>query len=284
MWVITENSLLTFGVETSIIVIVVITSYYQTQIDAEIMDIDRNRPIPLYCQLKSVLKQQIQQGVLEPGSRLASERELCDAYEISRTTVRQALRELELEGLIKTVPGRGTYVATSDEDTSLDVKVTIEGFTSDMRRQGLSPSSVLLDASLVSVPSTLIRRIMGLSDTDDVVSIKRLRVINNIPLALHYVYLNHHLCPDILHHNLAEASLFDLLRNEYNLVIAEADEYAYAAMANEEELDLLDLTSPAAVLRTERVTRLDTEEVIEYAEATYCGDWYRLRTHIDKHN
>jgi GntR family transcriptional regulator len=246
------------------------------------MDIDRNRPIPLYLQLKSMLKQHIRQGVLESGARLASERELCDEYDISRTTVRQALRELELEGLIKTVPGRGTFVAAPDEASGLDVEVTIEGFTSDMRRQGLSPSSVLLDASLVSIPSMLIRQIMGLSDVDNVVSIKRLRLINSRPLALHFVYLNHKLCPSILHHNLAEASLFDVLRNEYNLVIAEADEYAYAALANEEEVSMLKLSAPAAVLRTERVTRLNTGAVIEYAEATYCGDWYRLKTHIDK--
>ena len=246
------------------------------------MEIDRNRPIPLYLQMKMVLKEQIHQGILQPDSRLASERELCDTYDVSRTTVRQALRELELEGLIKTVPGRGTFIAAPDDDVHLDVEVTIEGFSSDMRRHGLNPSSVLLDVSLMSAPSKMIQEIMGLSKKSSVVSIKRLRMINNKPLALHYVYLNHQFCPDILHHNLAEVSLFNLLKDEYDLVIAEADEYAYAAMANEEEADLLDLSSPAAVLRTERITRLDNGAVIEYAEATYCGDWYRLRTHVDK--
>ncbi len=246
------------------------------------MEIDRNRPIPLYLQLKTALRQQIQQGSLAPDSRLASERELCDAYDVSRTTVRQALRELELEGLIKTVPGRGTFVASPEDEVRLDVEVTIDGFSSDMRRQGFSPSSVLLDVSLTSNPSRMIQEIMRLPEEAAVVSIKRLRMINNKPLALHYVYLNHQFCPDILHHNLAEVSLFNLLRDEYDLVIAEADEYAYAALASEEEANLLDLTAPAAVLRTERVTRLDTGAVIEYAEATYCGEWYRLRTHVDK--
>ncbi len=246
------------------------------------MDIDRNRPIPLYLQLKAVLKQQVYQGILEPGARLPSERDLCETHAVSRTTVRQALREMEKEGLIKTVPGRGTFIATSDEDTRLDVEVTIQGFTSDMQRQGLSPSSVLLDASLVAEPSPKITRIMGQGVKSGVISIKRLRLVNNQPLALHFVYLNHQLCPDVLHHNLAEDSLFELLRDEYNLVIAEADEYAYAALANEEETARLDLPIPSAVLRTERITRLDTGEVIEYAKATYCGEWYRLRTHIDK--
>jgi GntR family transcriptional regulator len=245
------------------------------------MDIDRNRPIPLYLQLKAVLKKQIYQGALEPGTRLSSERDLCETYEVSRTTVRQALREMEQEGLIKTVPGRGTFIAMPDDETRLDVEVTIQGFTSDMQRQGLSPSSVLLDASLISDASAKIKRVMSLSGAGEVISIKRLRLINNKPLALHFVYLNHRLCPNILHHNLAEASLFELLRNEYNLTIAEADEYAYAALANDEETSLLDLPTPAAVLRTERITRLDTGQVIEYAKATYCGEWYRLRTHID---
>jgi len=219
---------------------------------------------------------------LEVGTQLASERELCDKYGVSRTTVREALRELEQENLIKTVPGRGTFIAGLDESVGLDVEVTLEGFTSDMRRRGVAPSSHLLDARLITDPSSKIKNVMGLEEGDEVVSIKRLRLINNRPLALHFVYLNHRLCPNILHHNLGEASLFRLLRERYGLVLAEADEYAYAALANEEECELLALSTPAAVLRTERITRLDTGEVIEYAEATYCGDWYRLRTHIDR--
>ncbi|MBN1262679.1 MAG: GntR family transcriptional regulator [Anaerolineae bacterium] len=245
------------------------------------MTIDRSSPIPLYVQLKDALKEKVRQGILKPGVRLASERDLCDEYDISRTTVREALRELEQEGLISTVAGRGTFIASPDEEPALNVEVTIEGFSADMRRQGLAPSSVVLDLSLLAAPPRRIAEVMGLPLDSEVVRIKRLRLVNKTPLALHLVYLNHCLCPNILHHNLAEVSLFNLLRHEYNLEIAGADERAYAALANKDELNLLNLAPPAAVLRTERVTYMETGEVLEYAKATYCGDWYRLKTHID---
>ena len=75
------------------------------------MSIDHNSPVPLYHQLKALLKQQIQSDMWEEGDRLPGEQQLEETYQVSRTTVRQALKELEAEGLITRHPGRGTYVA-----------------------------------------------------------------------------------------------------------------------------------------------------------------------------
>ncbi|MBC8449319.1 MAG: UTRA domain-containing protein [Chloroflexi bacterium] len=91
-------------------------------------------------------------------------------------------------------------------------------------------------------------------------------------VALHTVHLHHRLCPQVLHHNLAQELLFSLLRDEYGLTLARAEEQVYATLANQREMELLNLSYPAAVLRTERTTFLDTGEVIELAIATYCGE------------
>ncbi len=73
-------------------------------------NIDRNSPIPIYHQLKTVLQEQIENGLWRPGDRLPTEQELCRMYNISRSPVRQALKELEYEKVILRRPGLGTFV------------------------------------------------------------------------------------------------------------------------------------------------------------------------------
>jgi DNA-binding LacI/PurR family transcriptional regulator len=77
------------------------------------VSIDRRSFVPLYVQLKNVLQRQILSGELPPGSALASEPALGQTFGVSRITVRQALGDLEAEGLIRREPGRGTFVAAA---------------------------------------------------------------------------------------------------------------------------------------------------------------------------
>lgn len=72
--------------------------------------IDRKSPVPIYHQLKIIIQEQIGSGVWGPGDRLPTEHELCQMYNISRSPVRQALKELEYEGVILRCPGLGTFV------------------------------------------------------------------------------------------------------------------------------------------------------------------------------
>jgi len=238
------------------------------------VSLDRQSLTPLYLQLKDLLASQITDGRFQSGDALPSERQLCEEFNLSRTTVREALRELSKQGLIRTVPGRGAFV--SPPRPELSIRVSLAGFTGDVRRQGMTPSSCLLRTGLVVSPSPAILEAMGLGADGEVVRVERLRLVNDTPLALHTVYLNHRLCPQILQHNLAQESVFQLLRDEYGLKIAQAEEQVYAALADQHEIELLKLTYPAAVLRAERTTFLETGEVIEFSLATYCGEWYRL--------
>lgn len=73
-------------------------------------NIDRKSPIPIYHQLKTMIQGQIESGMWSPGDRLPTEQELCQMYNISRSPVRQAFKELEYEGAVLRRPGLGTFV------------------------------------------------------------------------------------------------------------------------------------------------------------------------------
>ena len=72
--------------------------------------IDKNLKTPLYLQLVNILVEKIEKN-MEEHEQILSEREICDIYDVSRTTVRQALDQLEKEGYIYKVHGKGTFLS-----------------------------------------------------------------------------------------------------------------------------------------------------------------------------
>ena len=77
--------------------------------------IDRTIPVPIYYQLKTLIKGQIEDGSLKPGDQVPTEEEICERYSVSRTPVRQAVLELVREGVLNRTAGRGTFVSYPEE-------------------------------------------------------------------------------------------------------------------------------------------------------------------------
>ena len=105
--------------------------------------------ISLYAQLVGIIKRNISTGVLAVGDLLPSEAELCRALNISRNTVRQAIGELEDEGLVVRKRGRGTFVA----DPSTNRRGVRYSFTTEVSSMGKEPSSTLVDFEITTPPA-----------------------------------------------------------------------------------------------------------------------------------
>jgi GntR family transcriptional regulator len=232
----------------------------------------QNNSIPLHHKLKEILRQQIVTNQLSAHERLPSERELCDQYNISRTTVRRALADLLNEGLIYTTVGKGTYVAAPQMKEQLQ---PLSSFTEDITRRGLQPSSRLLRAEVQNANDEQAARLC-LPRGAEVVSLYRLRLADGKPIALQLTWLPHHLCPDLLRFDMAQQSLYYILRVEYLLKLARADTTIMAALAYAEECRLLLLSPPAAVLISQQSTYLENDTLIEYTHSVFRGDRYKL--------
>src|ERR1700730_2660341 len=108
--------------------------------------LERSNPLPLYYQLKEVLKQQIQAGHLAPHTAIPSEPELVAQYHVSRATVRQALTELVHEGLLYRQHGNGTFVC---EPRVQETVSELSSFSEEIRSRGQRPGGLLLVGELV---------------------------------------------------------------------------------------------------------------------------------------
>ncbi len=105
--------------------------------------IDKHSPVPIYYQIKQLIKRQIEEGALPPGEKLPTEQMLCDRYGVSRAPVRQALLELVQEGYIYRRAGAGTFVSGVPRPTSPAVK-TIRLLAYDVRWVALLQQAVHL--------------------------------------------------------------------------------------------------------------------------------------------
>lgn len=107
--------------------------------------LERSNPLPLYYQLKEVLKQQIRAGHLAPHTAIPSEPELVAQYHVSRATVRQALTELVHEGLLYRQHGRGTFVCEPRVQQHTISELT--SFSEELRRRGKQRGECCLSVS-----------------------------------------------------------------------------------------------------------------------------------------
>src|SRR5436309_10426913 len=108
--------------------------------------LERSNPLPLYYQLKEVLKEQIHAGHLAPHTSIPSEPELVNSYHVSRATVRQALAELVHEGLLYRQHGKGTFVCEPRVQQTVS---ELSSFTEETQRRGKRPGGLLLVSELV---------------------------------------------------------------------------------------------------------------------------------------
>ena len=151
-----------------------------------------NSDLPLYAQLVGIIKRHISNGTLAVGDLLPSEAELCRSLDISRNTVRQAIGDLEDEGLVVRKRGKGTFVA----DPSTNRRGVRYSFTTEVSSLGKVPSSTLVHFDLRVADSELCRK-MELKEATCVYCFTRVRNVDGQPLILETSYYPQFIYPNL---------------------------------------------------------------------------------------
>jgi len=228
--------------------------------------LERPNPLPLYYQLKEVLKQQIRAGHLAPHTAIPSEPELVANYHVSRATVRQALSELVHEGLLYRQHGKGTFVCEPRVQQNLS---ELTSFSEAIRRRGQHPGGLLLVSELVRGTET-VRQQLRLMDVEQAIRLERLRTADGTPIAYEIDYLPYPRAAGIYQRTkeLVDGSLYKLMASEgFSPYIAE--QKISAGRASERAAELLHLEAGEPVLRLTCTTFDQTGSPIEYSEAFY---------------
>jgi GntR family transcriptional regulator len=249
--------------------------------DTNKYSINNNSSKPLYVQVKQMLLKRIATGSYQIEEKLPSERELAEELNISRMTVREALKALVHEGFIYTRVGKGTYVSNLhyQQDSALT------SFSEQMQKLGKEVSSKVIEFTLE--PSTgQVSDKLQVNPEAPVYKLKRIRSANHKVIAIETAYLPQELCRGLDQYDFATGSLYSVLRNQYGMQLSLADQIMVASLASEDEHEIFDIDPPAAVMHMKRITKTNQKRVVEYVESTYRGDSYVLVTQLsaDNHN
>lgn len=172
--------------------------------------------IPKYMYIKISLTNKIKSGELAVGDKLATEKEMCDAYACSRLTVRKALEELLREGYIYKVQGLGTFVKERSPQ-----KQNLTGITSCttlIRSQNMIPTKRILFEGIVP-RSAEVAQHLKLEESAPVLEYTRVYYADGTPVIYGRSYFNAALLPGIETYNLQNQSIITLLKEKYDLEI-----------------------------------------------------------------
>ena len=233
--------------------------------------LERTNPLPLYYQLKEVLKQQIRSGHLAPHTAIPSEPELVANYHVSRATVRQALSELVHEGLLYRQHGKGTFVC---EPRVQQTQSELTSLTEEIQRRGKRPGGLLLVSELIR-GSEAVRKQLSLIDTEQTIRLERLRTANDIPIAYEVDYLPYPRAASIYQRakELSDGSLYNLMNSEgLNPYIVE--QKIRVGTATVREAELLRIPPGEAGLHFTSTAFHLTGSPIEYSETFFPGTQY----------
>ncbi len=237
--------------------------------------VERKSPVPLYIQLRQLLSDRISVGEWRPGDMLPTEEQLQDQYDLSRTTVRLALKELEIEGKISRQQGRGTFVAEPKISHSPDPHFNLTAY---LEQKGMKPGWQVLSKRWVKAKAELAERLEITAGTP-VFQLRRLRLANEEPIGYHIAHVIPALGAAVDQERLDQGGSLDYLHGPGLLEQSYANRTIEAVLASKETAKLLLVEEGSPLLMIRRQVMDANGRVVEDMQAVYRGDRFQYRVH-----
>lgn len=238
--------------------------------------INKYSDIPLYCQLKDIIMANIESGVYPPDSKIPSEQEFCELYNISRPTVRQAISELTNNGYLYKEKGKGTFV--SRPKTSIDVK-TYTGFTDSILDNELTDNREVL--SVETVEGKECGKILEIFKANSGQSTQFAKVVfrtkhDDDVFSFNTSFIPLNLFPDIIDDIKNKKASHDILRGKYPLVPVKSSSSLEVVFTDSKEAQYLMVQPGHPLLKITNTITSKSGQVVEYVISKYRSDKCRL--------
>lgn len=247
-----------------------------------------------YQAIAADIQRSIEAGALRPNSKLPTVVELCEAYGVSKITIKRAIDLLTDKGLISSRRGSGTYVknttelfeqtgieridgtADGDDDSfAFSHSDRAAGFTKEHEGEGKKVSSVVYDFSIVNPPANIARH-LNIQPDDFAYYHCRARCLDGEPMVIEYTYMPLELIPGLKRSQLY-VSVYDYLQNTLGLKISSFHRILRAVPATEEEAERLNTKPGVPMLEIAQVGFLDDGTPFEYSISRYEGTRGEIR-------
>lgn len=242
---------------------------------------DRSMPVPLYVQLREALRRDIRERELRPGDRLPTEAQLEARYAVSRATIRQAVGELEREGVLRRVQGKGTFVATP----KIQHVPVLTSFSELLRSQGHEPSHELLESSVVPAPAEVADG-LAIDEGEPCRYLWRLFSADGEPVGVSQTWLPLAVLGDDADRRIElgaahDRSLYELLEEGSQApVLHRATETINPCSAGPAEAELLGCSTNTPLLLICRSTTTQDDRPLEFTRLVFVPGRYEYRVEL----
>lgn len=240
------------------------------------LSIDKNSVIPIYYQLMKLIEGQIRCGELKPGEALPTEMEIATRFEISRMTVRRAISELVLAGMVFAQQGKGTFVASPKLD---DIIFELNNFNEEIKQRGLKYKTTLLDAKIIRTDERLKTTFQISDDNTKFLLFRTLLSAEDERLSYETKYTIYSKSKPILESELKDPSLPGLIEAHSDYLPVSSKRVLQVAASSKEESLILGIAANSPVFLIEQTIFDPEHKTVGWSKSIYRGDRYKLTSY-----
>lgn len=233
-------------------------------------DLEINSFIPLYQQLYDNIRNQITAGIYKPGDKLPSEGDLCKEFNVSRITVRNALKQLVDEEILCKKRGKGTYVTIP---ARVEALCSGNSFTNSCHRLNAKPRTRII-TTLVEKTNKVVCEALNIEPEDKVICIKRLRLIDDMPVIFEIDYFTMDYM-FLLKEDLEDVSLMETISKNIITQPKRVEDVFEIKYSNKEYSHYLKCATNMPLLKVRQLVYADNDKVLYYNEQYIRSDKYK---------
>lgn len=241
--------------------------------------IDRNSPVPTYQQIADDIAKRIAQMEWHIGDKLPSEMELSKTYNVSRVTLRQAMAQLENDGIIEKFQGKGAFVKDNPRRVVQDLAFPSLDLTNVIPNPILSR---VIEEELLPAPSAELRHHFEIYEDTPLIHFIRLHYHEEKPVGLSNIWFPADKVPNMSSSILVNGSISKTLYYTYHFDLTTIDNYIESVKLNAVEASLLNSVYDAPGLKISSKYLLADQTPVEYASTIWLGDYARLHYKVEK--
>ena len=240
------------------------------EVEVPDLSLERDSYVPYYRQIRDQVEGMIKAGKLKPSQVIFSEGACATKLGVSKMTVRQAFQALRSEGLLIIEKGKRPMIGAGRVQKDFQ---KLRGFTAEMTRRGLKPSSKVLQFERVA-PDAATANLLRLWRNDEVFRIRRLRYADKEIVGLETILLPARMFPDLAKTDLENQSLYALMETRYAIAVEWSEEELEAVPAEKDDAKLLQIPPGFPLFSMRRIVFAKDDIPVEYGHSLFRGDRY----------
>ncbi len=241
----------------------------------EFIPLNRSSYKPIYIQIADIVASQIHSGNLHPGDNLPTEAELCQHYQVSRLTVRQAFLRLEWDGLIQKYQGKGTFVAQPKIHEKLDPLCPMEEL--------IESTNIHMDIMFKEFrkvyPPSRVRKCLGLGEAEQAYKLKRVRSIEGKVIGMETRFVPLTIGRRFSRQDLQKVPFIALLNRYPDTAVHRMAVQIRAGIIADGDAEIMNVSTRESVLIRETILHNTENQPVACGKALFLASCYEI--HMD---